>query len=424
MIHKNVLLGITGSIAAYKSAELIRAYQKAGANVKVVMTQAATKFVTPLTLQALSNHPVHMDMLDYTSEAIMSHINLSRWADFILVAPASADFIADVAVGKASNLLTAVCLISGTPVFIAPAMNKDMFANSQTQKNIYELHQRDFSFIGPDEGVQACGDTGLGRMAEIDNILEQTAGLFADNEFAGLHLLITAGATREPIDSIRFISNSSSGKMGFALAQAAAEQGANVTLVAANVNLPTPDYCTRINVTTALDMQNVVMNKSSEIDILIACAAVADFRPAKTAKVKIKKSEAEHYLELIPNPDILAGFTKNKTDTQMAIGFAAETDDVVEHAYNKLINKSLDLIITNDISNPEFGFNSDNNMVSIIDKEKNISTFVDSKRNIGRFIIYRIIELRKELGIIEKLKKKPEKPIEKPKRSKKKSSAT
>ena len=252
LANKNILLGVTGSIAAYKSAELIRAYQQAGASVRVMMTEAATRFITPLTLQALSGYPVHTDLLDYSDETIMGHIKLARWADVTLIAPASADFIADICSGNANNVLTAVCLVSNTPIFIAPAMNQAMFRNLQTQKNMHDLRERNIRLIGPDTGIQACGDKGPGRMAEVHQILQQTAQSFQNHALAGVKLLITAGATREPIDSVRFITNPSSGKTGFALAQAAVEEGAQVTLVAANVALETPEHCTRINVMTAL----------------------------------------------------------------------------------------------------------------------------------------------------------------------------
>jgi phosphopantothenoylcysteine decarboxylase/phosphopantothenate--cysteine ligase len=369
LVNKRVLLGVSGGIAAYKSAELIRRLRDAGAEVRVVMTQAAREFITPLTLQALSGHPVHGDLLDPAAEAAMGHIDLARWADLVLIAPATADLMARLAQGRGDDLLTTLVLASDAPLAIAPAMNQAMWRDQATQANLALLRERDVRIFGPAAGDQACGDVGLGRMLEPTEIAALASACFERKLLTGKHVLINAGPTREAIDPVRYISNHSSGKMGFALAEAAAEAGARVTLVAGPVHLPTPPRVDRINVISARDMQ-AACEAALPADIFIASAAVADYRPVDYAPRKLKKdpqANAGLVLELVPNPDILAEIASH-AQRPWCVGFAAETHDVLAYARDKLTHKNLDLIIANDVSAPGIGFNSDDNAVTLIDR--------------------------------------------------------
>ncbi|MGB0733845.1 MAG: bifunctional phosphopantothenoylcysteine decarboxylase/phosphopantothenate--cysteine ligase CoaBC, partial [Pontibacterium sp.] len=366
LTNRRILLGITGGIAAYKSAELTRALKTAGADVRVVMTPAATEFITPLTLQALSGNPVHQFMLDAEAEAGMGHIELAKWADLILVAPATADFIARLATGHGDDLLTTLCLATEAPLCIAPAMNQAMWKDKATQNNIAVIKSRGIETFGPASGEQACGDIGLGRMEEPHELALMTAKQFASRELDGKHVVITAGPTREAIDPVRYISNHSSGKMGFALAQAAVDAGAQVTLIAGPVNLPTPERVNRINVQSAEDMLAASLDANNTADIFIASAAVADYRPANVAEQKMKKgSDDEMALTLVKNPDIVATIA-NSQNRPITIGFAAETQNVLDYARGKLIRKNLDMIIANDVSRTDIGFNSDENHVTVV----------------------------------------------------------
>lgn len=338
LTNKRVLLGVTGSIAAYKAAELIRRLRDAGAKVRVVMTEGAKAFVTPLTFQALSSFPVHEDLLDKEAEAAMGHIELARWADVILVAPASANSIADLAQGRADKLLNAVCLAADVPLAIAPAMNKNMWADKATQENVRLLAQRGVLFIGPDSGEQACGDIGEGRMIDSEAIITRLAELFSIGSLNGLTVLITAGPTREALDPVRYLSNHSSGKMGYAIAEAAIEAGAKVILVSGPVSLDTPDRVTRINVESAADMEASVKEHIAEIDIFISCAAVADYRPVTIQQDKIKKKDERLTIELEKNTDILAMVKENYAKI-FCVGFAAETQNLESYARTKLEQK-------------------------------------------------------------------------------------
>ncbi|HBP66963.1 MAG TPA: bifunctional phosphopantothenoylcysteine decarboxylase/phosphopantothenate--cysteine ligase CoaBC, partial [Alcanivorax sp.] len=300
LVNKRILLGVTGGIAAYKSADLVRRLQDAGAEVRVVMTQGACEFITPLTMQALSGHPVHTDLLDPRAEAAMGHIELARWADLVLIAPASADFLARLAYGHGNDLLATLCLATGAPVAVAPAMNQQMWADQATQKNQLILQEKGIHIFGPGAGSQACGEVGPGRMQDPTEIIQQAAEVFDYELLTGKHLVITAGPTREPIDPVRYLTNKSSGKMGFALAQAAAEAGARVTLIAGPVALDTPNRVNRIDVVRAEDMHEASLKAVEEgCDIFIATAAVADYRPTVTADHKIKKSTEEIHLTLV-----------------------------------------------------------------------------------------------------------------------------
>ncbi|MBL4571148.1 MAG: bifunctional phosphopantothenoylcysteine decarboxylase/phosphopantothenate--cysteine ligase CoaBC [Alcanivorax sp.] len=366
LVNKRILLGVTGGIAAYKAADLVRRLQDVGAQVRVVMTQGACEFITPLTMQALSGHPVHTTLLDPTAEAAMGHIELARWADLVLIAPASANFMARMAHGHGNDLLATLCLATGAPIAIAPAMNQQMWADTSTQKNLLILQEKGIKVFGPGSGSQACGEVGAGRMLEPMEIIQHAAEVFDYQLLTGKHVVITAGPTREAIDPVRYITNKSSGKMGFALAEAAAEAGAKVTLIAGPVNLPTPSRVDRVDVNRAVDMFDACMKAVEEgCDVFIATAAVADYRPTVTADHKIKKSTEEIHLTLVKNPDIVASVAEHDK-RPFTVGFAAETRDVVAYAQAKLVNKKLDMIATNDVSGSNVGFNSDNNALTVI----------------------------------------------------------
>ncbi|MGJ3257944.1 MAG: bifunctional phosphopantothenoylcysteine decarboxylase/phosphopantothenate--cysteine ligase CoaBC [Alcanivorax sp.] len=366
LVNKRILLGVTGGIAAYKAADLVRRLQDVGAQVRVVMTQGACEFITPLTMQALSGHPVHTTLLDPTAEAAMGHIELARWADLVLIAPASANFMARLAHGHGNDLLATLCLATGAPIAIAPAMNQQMWADTSTQKNLLILQEKGIKVFGPGSGSQACGEIGAGRMLEPLEILQNAAEVFDYQLLTGKHVVITAGPTREAIDPVRYITNKSSGKMGFALAEAAAEAGARVTLIAGPVNLPTPSRVDRVDVTRAVEMYDACMNAVAEgCDVFVATAAVSDYRPTVTADHKIKKSTEEIHLTLVKNPDIVASVAEHDK-RPFTVGFAAETRDVVAYAQAKLVNKKLDMIATNDVSGSNVGFNSDNNALTVI----------------------------------------------------------
>ncbi|HEX4882461.1 MAG TPA: bifunctional phosphopantothenoylcysteine decarboxylase/phosphopantothenate--cysteine ligase CoaBC [Porticoccaceae bacterium] len=365
LANKRVLLGVTGGIAAYKSAELLRRLQQAGAEVRVAMTAAATEFVAPLTFQALSGHPVHLDLLDPAAEAAMGHIELARWADVILVAPASADFLARLVHGEAPDLLAATCLASRCPVAVAPAMNQGMWGKPVTAENLDQLRARGIRVFGPASGYQACGDVGAGRMEEPETLAANLTELFASGALDGRKLVITAGPTREAIDPVRYLSNHSSGKMGYALAAAAVDAGAEVVLVSGPVALAVPERVRHIAVTSALEMLDACLAEVADADVFIAAAAVADYRPRVAAGQKIKKSNAPLTIELELNPDIVATVAA-LPQRPFVVGFAAETENLLDNARGKLSRKGLDLVIANDVSDPGIGFGSDDNQVLVV----------------------------------------------------------
>ena len=372
--HKNIILAVTGGIAAYKSAILVRRLKDYGFDVRVVMTQGAQAFITPLTFQALSGNPVHTELLDPEAEAGMGHIELARWADLVLVAPASCDSIAKFANGLADDLLSTLYLATKAPVWVAPAMNQQMWAAKATQRNLKTLVEDGVHVIMPDAGEQACGDVGLGRMPEPEDLARQVAAYFHKAQraiaekfglLAGKRVTITAGPTREAIDPVRYISNHSTGKMGFALAAACYAAGAKVTLVAGPVSLDTPNGVQRINVSSAMQMLDVSMNQLQQgCDIFIATAAVADYRVAQVAEHKIKKAGDELTVSLVKNPDIVATIAQQQQRPFM-VGFAAETQNVEEYAAGKLVAKKLDMIACNDVSRPDIGFASDENAMTV-----------------------------------------------------------
>jgi phosphopantothenoylcysteine decarboxylase/phosphopantothenate--cysteine ligase len=364
LTNKKVLLGIGGGIAAYKSADLIRRLKERGADVRVIMTQSAMEFITPLTIQALSGNPVASDLLDPAAEAAMGHIELARWADVVLLAPATANLIARINAGMANDLLTTTCLATSAPVIVCPAMNQQMYQNITTQENLANLARKGLIIWQPASGNQACGEVGPGRMQEPTAMAEQLVQFFGPKSLCSHNVLITAGPTREAIDPVRYISNHSSGKMGYALAQAAAEMGAKVTLVSGPVNLATPPGVTRIDVDSAQQMLEAVMGQVEQHDIFIGCAAVADYRIAAVADQKIKKSAEQMQLALVRNPDILAAVAQHAI-RPFTVGFAAETNDVEQYARGKLQRKKLDMIAANDVSIQGLGFNADSNALQV-----------------------------------------------------------
>ena len=390
LTNKRVLLGVTGSIAAYKAADLIRRLQDAGAKVKVVMTEGAKAFVTPLTFQALSGSPVHESLLDKEAEAAMGHIELARWADVILIAPASANSIAALAQGRADELLNAICLASDVPLAIAPAMNKHMWADPATQDNVRLLAQRGVLFMGPDSGEQACGDVGEGRMIDSEAIINRLTELFSVGSLSGLTVVITAGPTREALDPVRYISNHSSGKMGYAIAEAAVEAGANVILISGPVSLDNPDRVIRINVESAAEMEAAVKEQINAADIFVATAAVADYRPVTVQQDKIKKKEERLTLELEKNTDILAMVKADYAKT-FCVGFAAETHDLENYARAKLEQKNIDMIAAN-LVGPSAAktagtFNSDSNELNIYWSGGELKLALSSKTKLARQLI-------------------------------------
>lgn len=393
MAVKRILLGITGGIAAYKSAELVRLLKKAGHEVRVVMTSGAEAFVTPLTFQALSGEPVRTSLLDPEAESGMGHIELAKWADQVVVAPASADFLARLAQGMADDLLTTLCCATEAPIAVAPAMNQAMWSNHRTQRNL-RLLQEDpqISLWGPDQGEQACGDTGPGRMLEPLVLAGLVADTGASGLLAGKRVVITAGPTREPIDPVRYISNHSSGRMGYALAEAARDAGARVVLVSGPVSLPAPAGVDVRPVVTADDMLAQASAAVDEgCDLFVATAAVADYRPETCAGDKIKKSSEQMALPLVRNPDTLATIAA-RDDAPFTVGFAAETSDVARYAVDKMQRKKLRMIVANDVSVPGLGFNSENNAVTVFWPDGQTAIGPDSKQRIAERLVALISE--------------------------------
>jgi phosphopantothenoylcysteine decarboxylase/phosphopantothenate--cysteine ligase len=389
-VPRRILLGVSGGIAAYKAAELLRVLQQAGHEVRVVMTRAAMEFVRPLTFQALSGKPVHSDLLDPNAEAAMGHIELARWAERILIAPASADVIARLAHGQADDLLAAVCLASEAPVAIAPAMNRAMWAHAATAENIQTLQRRGVQVWGPDEGVQACGEVGPGRMLEPTELAQRMQHWLAPGVLQGVRVLVTSGPTHEPLDPVRYLGNRSSGRMGHAVAAAAAEAGAHVTLVSGPVALPDPaDMQEVLPVKTAQDMHAACMARASGTDIFIAVAAVADFRPAEVMSNKIKKGDAQDVsLKLVRNPDILADIAA-LPDAPFTVGFAAETEKLAEYAQAKLREKRVQMIAANRVS-ASAGFEAEDNALTLFSAQGQEELPRAAKTELARQLIQRI----------------------------------
>jgi phosphopantothenoylcysteine decarboxylase/phosphopantothenate--cysteine ligase len=389
--NKKILLGITGGIAAYKSAELVRLLKKAGAEVRVVMTPSAQEFVQPLTYQALSGHRVYIDLFDAEAESAMDHIELARWCDLLLVAPASADFLGKMNAGYADNLLLTLCLASKRPVAVAPAMNQQMFANPATRDNLKQLGERKVLVWGPAEGEQACGDVGPGRMLEPEQLLGNVVLQFVPGKLDGVELLLTAGPTREAIDPVRYISNRSSGKMGYALAEAALQAGARVTLVSGPVSLAAPAGAQLVAVESALQMYEAVMQQVEHSDIFIGCAAVSDYRVDQVATHKIKKSGNSLSLPLVLNVDILAAVSALE-NRPFCVGFAAETQKLEKYALAKLEQKNLDMIAANPVGNDDSGFETDTNQLEVFWRDGRSSIERGNKIAIAKQLIDLIAE--------------------------------
>lgn len=394
---KRILLGISGGIAAYKCAELTRRLIERGAEVRVVMTTAAKEFITPLTMQAVSGHPVADSLLDPAAEASMGHIELAKWADIVLLAPATADLIARMAAGMGNDLLSTLVLATDSPIAVSPAMNQQMYANLATQENIATLARRGMHIWGPAAGQQACGDVGMGRMLEPMELVHLCEDFFQKDEdkpLYGQSLLITAGPTREALDPVRYISNHSSGKMGFAIAEVAAQLGAKVTLVSGPVNLATPANVERIDIESAEQMHNAVMSNASSHSLFIACAAVADFRPTQIATHKMKKTADNDgmTITMVKNPDIVASVAAMTEKRPFTVGFAAETQDVEKYARGKLERKNLDMICANDVSIQGQGFNSDNNALHLYWKGGDKALPLTAKSELGKAIMLEIVE--------------------------------
>jgi phosphopantothenoylcysteine decarboxylase/phosphopantothenate--cysteine ligase len=365
MQGKHILLGVTGSIAAYKSADLLRRLRERGAEVQVAMTTAAREFVGPITFQALSGRPVRIDLWDSAAEAAMGHIELARWAELVLIAPASADFLARLAGGRADDLLATLCLASEAPIAVAPAMNRIMWGNAATAANLALLRQRGVHVLGPAEGAQACGEVGEGRMLEPQELADRVAELLPrDGPLRGRRVLITAGPTRERIDPVRFISNRSSGKMGFAVAQAAREAGAEVVLISGPVALPTPPGVRRVDVESAEAMLEAVQREVAQANIFISTAAVADYRPANPAEQKIKKTSDRLHLDMERTADVLATVAA-RPERPFVVGFAAETESVEQNARGKLLKKNLDMIAANEVGHTK-GFDCEDNHLVVL----------------------------------------------------------
>ena len=391
--NRNIIIGVTGGIAAYKIAELIRLLRGDGAAVRIIMSRGAQAFVTPLTLQSLSGFPVHTELLDETAEMGMGHIELARWADAFIVAPATADALARLATGRADDLLTTTALATPAPVFVAPAMNQQMWKNAATATNIQRLIDRGVEIIGPSAGEQACGDVGLGRLTEPAEISAAISAHFPSRALEGHRVVITAGPTREPLDPVRYISNHSSGKMGFALAQAAAEAGAETVLISGPVTLDTPEGVTRVNVDTALQMHEAcVHHLKNPTALFIGSAAVADYRAEVSAPQKIKKVGDTLTLNLTRNPDIITEVARSASRPSLVVGFAAETEHLIKHAEAKRLAKQLDVVIANDVSRADIGFNSDVNMVTWVDSAGHDVVPITTKRNLAKLLIARCIE--------------------------------
>ena len=364
LFNRNVLLGVSGGIAAYKSAELVRQLRELGADVRVIMTRGAQEFITSLTLQALSGHPVHTDLLDAEAEQGMGHIELARWADLLVLAPATADLLARLATGRADDLLTTAVLATPAPLLLAPAMNQQMWLAPATRANRARLIEHGRILVGPEDGEQACGELGPGRMAEPATLVDRVHRLLSPGDLAGVSVLITAGPTREAIDPVRFLGNRSSGRMGFAIAAAAAAAGARVTLVSGPVSLDTPWAVERVDVVSAQDMHKAVMARVANCDIFVGAAAVADYRPVSQASAKIKKDSTLLELKLERNPDILADVAA-LPGAPFCVGFAAETENLEANARQKLSRKSLDMVAANRVGVTGPGFESAENSLSL-----------------------------------------------------------
>jgi phosphopantothenoylcysteine decarboxylase/phosphopantothenate--cysteine ligase len=391
LANKTIVFGITGSIAAYKAADIASKLTQAGAKVEVVMTEAATKFIAPLTLRSITGRPVVTDMFELASEFSIEHVALAKAADVVVIAPATANVIAKLAAGISDDELTCTVLATKAPIIVAPAMDINMFQNPITQDNLAKLKARGFTIVGPEHGWLASGKVGLGRLADTAKIIDTISKVLGrGGDLAGKRIVVTAGGTQEPIDPVRHIGNRSSGKMGYAIAEAARDRGAEVKLITAPSSLPQPVGMEVVSVITATQMKEAITKAVAQADALIMAAAVADYQPKTTAKAKIKKETPTLTLELIRTPDIL---TEVKGDF-LKVGFAAESENIVANAKQKLDKKQLDLIVANDITDPSSGFGVDTNKVTLIDKQGKLEDLpLLTKREVADRILYRVVEL-------------------------------
>lgn len=391
---KKIILGITGGIAAYKAAELTRCLVKKGAQVKVIMTRNAQEFITPLTMQTLSNNPVYTEMFALVESSEIGHISLADFADLVIVAPATANIIGKVAGGLADDLLSTTIMATRAPVIFCPAMNTNMYSNEIVRANIVKLAYEGYYFVEPASGELACGTWGSGRLAEIEDIIEETEFVLTGKDMTGEKVLVTAGPTREPFDPVRFISNYSSGKMGYAIAAMARHRGAEVTLVSGPCSLEAPRGVKCISVTSAIDMRNAVIENMPDSSIIIKAAAVADYRPAQASSSKIKKKKGPLSLELERNPDIIEEVGRSKGD-KILVGFAMETDNLIENARGKLVAKNMDMIVANDLSRPDAGFQADTNIVKIIDSNGKIDELpLMDKAEVANRILDKVLNIK------------------------------
>ena len=392
LTNKKIVLGISGGIAAYKCAELVRRLKEHGCSVKVVMTESAKHFITPLTMQAVSGEMVADSLLDPSAEAAMGHIEFAKWADLILVAPATSNIIAKMAAGIADDLLTTLLLATPAKVAIAPAMNQQMYAHPATQANLATLKARNVLIWGPGKGEQACGDVGAGRMLEPHELVALCIAKEQPQLLAGKTITITAGPTREAIDPVRFISNHSSGKMGYALAEAALLLGAKVNLISGPVTIKAPAGVNLINIESAEQLLNESLNYAPRSDAFIGCAAVADYRAATVATQKMKKQGDELTLTLVKNPDVIAHVANLQQNRPYTVGFAAETQNVANYAKGKLKNKNLDMICANDVSQSDLGFNADNNALTLYWHNEQLELPTNSKTAIALTVIQQLAQ--------------------------------
>lgn len=389
---KHIILGISGSISAYKTVDLIRHLQHQGSKIKVIMTESAQKFITPLSLQTISCYPVLENLFSPHINHAMPHIKLAKWADLILIAPATANILTKLSIGLADDLLCSVCLATTAPIAIAPSMNKQMYHAIATQSNINRLRKRGFIIWGPEYGLQACQDIGFGRMTDPKKITKHIIHYFSQNNvLKNLNIMITAGPTHESLDPVRFFTNYSSGKMGFAIAQAAANIGAHVTLISGPVHLKTPDKVNRINIITALEMQTAVMKKIQKQHIFIGCAAVSDYRISNFSFKKIKKDQDILNITMIKNPDIISTVGTLTNNRPYVVGFAAETQNLIKNAQAKRIKKNLDLICANNITLLNQGFNSDYNQLHLFWNNGSSILYRDKKTTLAQKLIQKII---------------------------------
>jgi len=389
LTNKRVLLGVSAGIAAYKAPDLVRKLTELGAEVQIILSKNADQFVAPLSLQAVSGHAVHSYAMTAESESGMGHIDLARWADIVLIAPATANMMARLCQGNADELLTTVCVATEAPIAVAPAMNQQMWQNAASEANIATLKARGVHILGPDAGEQACGEVGPGRMLQPVEIAQRVGSLFQNTQLTGKRIMITAGPTWEALDPVRGITNHSSGKMGYALAEAAIEAGAEVTLVTGPTHIAKPERANIVDTVSALDMHAAVMDTIDQHDIFIGVAAVADYRPVDSANQKIKKNADEMTITMVKNPDILADVA-SLDKPPFCVGFAAETNDVIDYARGKLERKKLDLIAANHVGGTETGFGTPDNAITLISKDDSIELPKQNKSALARQLISEI----------------------------------